>query len=121
IGVGSSNTQSAVFFFSKRKVSQINSFTSLYSSLRAVTRKTSSPLYHRVTFTEHVGQSRCASTGLVNQTRFLKRNVLSVNAPTGQTSIMLPENSLSIAFSMYVDISAASPRPNMPCTRLGVN
>src|SRR5690606_39826243 len=76
-GVGSSNTQSAVFFFSKRQVSQINSFTSLYSSLRAVTRNTSSPLYHKVTLPEQVGQSRCASTGLENHTRFLKRNVLS--------------------------------------------
>src|SRR5690606_36255001 len=114
-------TQSEVAFLSKRHVLQIKASTSPYSSFRAVTRNTSSPLYHSVTLPLHVGQSRCASTCLVNHTRFLKRKVLSVNAPTGQTSITLPENSLSIAFSLYVDISAASPRPNMPCTRLGVN
>jgi hypothetical protein len=33
----------------------------------------------------------------------LNRNVLSVNAPTGQT-IIFPENSLSTAFEMQVDI-----------------
>jgi hypothetical protein len=42
--------------------------------------------------------------GLLNQTRDLNRNVLSVNAPTGQTSIIFPENSLSIALEMQVEI-----------------
>src|SRR5690606_32198122 len=115
------NTQSAVFFFSKRQVSQINSFTSLYSSLRPVTRNTSSPLYHNVTFPEQVGQSRCASTGLENHTRLLKRNVLSVKAPTGHTSITFPIKSLSNAFSIKVDISAWSPRWMIPCSRFSVN
>jgi hypothetical protein len=41
--------------------------------------------------------------GLLNQTRDLNRNVLSVNA-LGQTSIIFPENSLSIALEMQVEI-----------------
>src|SRR5690606_26304004 len=93
-GVGSSKIQSAVFFVSKRQVLQINSFTSPYSSLRPVTRNTSAPLYHNVTLPEHVGQSRCASTGFVNHTRFLNRKVLSVSAPTGHTSMTFPMKSL---------------------------
>src|SRR5690554_2263881 len=93
---GPSIVQSAVAFLSNRQVLQINSSTSPNSSLRAVTRSTSSPLYQRVTLPLQVGQSRCASTGLVNQTRFLKRNVLSVSAPTGHTSITLPEKSFSM-------------------------
>jgi hypothetical protein len=40
--------------------------------------------------------------------RFVEPNadlkVLSVNAPTGQTSIIFPENSLSIALEMQVEI-----------------
>src|SRR5690606_31915956 len=103
--VGVSKIQSLVFLVSKRHVLQINSSTSLYSSLRPVTRSTSSPLYHKVTLPEQVGQSRCASTGFVNHTRFLNRKVLSVSAPTGQTSITFPIKSLSNAFSINVDIS----------------
>src|SRR5580765_6379659 len=95
--VGPSITQSAVFFFSKRHSLQIHpgapfvlSLISPHSSLRAVTRNTSSPRIHSLTSPQHLGQSRCASTGLVNQTRFLNRNVLSVSAPTGHTSITFP-------------------------------
>src|SRR5690349_11690261 len=104
-------TQSLVLFFSKRHSLHIQpfspfvlSFTSPHSSLRAVTRNTSSPRIHNLTSPQHFGQSRCASTGLVNHTRFLKRNVLSVKAPTGQTSITFPIKSLSRFFSMNVAI-----------------
>src|SRR5690606_9664072 len=100
IWLGPSIVQSFVSFLSKRQVLQINSRLSLYWFLRAVTRNTSSPRVQRVTFPEQVGQSRCASSGFVNQTRFLKRQVVSVSAPTGHTSITLPEKSLSITFSI---------------------
>src|SRR5690606_38672791 len=98
--LGPSITQSEVAFLSKRQSLQINSSNSPNSSFRPVTRKTASPLYHKVTFPEQVGQSLYASTGFVNQTRFLKRNVRSVKAPTGQTSIIFPEKSLSTAFEI---------------------
>jgi hypothetical protein len=42
--------------------------------------------------------------GLLNQTLDLNLNVLSVKAPTGHTSIIFPENSLSTAFEIQVDI-----------------
>src|SRR5436190_12402804 len=103
---GPSIVQSCIFLCSKRHSLQMNSFTSLYLSVRADTRRTSFPFVQRTTLPEHFGQVRCASTGLVNHTRLLNRKVLSVRAPTGHTSIMLPEKSLSIAFSMYVLISA---------------
>src|ERR1051326_1231627 len=110
--VGPSITQSLTSFFSKRHVLHIQpgfpsavSFTSPHSSFLAVTRYTSSPLIHKRTCPQHVGQSLCAFTGFVNHTRFLKRNVLSVNAPTGQTSMMLPMKSFSKDFAMYVAIS----------------
>src|SRR5687768_1776135 len=92
-----------------------------HSSFLAVTLNTSSPLYHKVTLPQHLVQSLCAYTGLVNQNRLLNLNVLSVNAPTGQTSIMLPEKSLSIELVMYVDISDTSPLFITPCTRLSVS
>src|SRR6478672_8680646 len=97
---GPSIVQSLTSFLSKRHVLQINSSTSWYSSLRPVTRWISSPNIQTVTLPEHVGQSRCASYGLLNQTRDLNLKVLSVKAPTGQTSIMLPENSLSTALEI---------------------
>src|SRR5690606_5609471 len=108
---------SLVCCFSKRQVLQIHSSTSFHSLLRAVTRQTSSPPYHNCTFPLHVGQSRWASTGFKNHTRFLNRKVLSVKAPTGQTSMMFPMNSLSKAFPKYVEISAWSPRNITPCSR----
>src|SRR6185437_3042655 len=96
--LGPSITQSLICFFSKRQSLQINSSTSPYLSFLAVTRYISLPCSHTTTLPLHLGQSRCASIGLRNHTRLLKRNVLSVNAPTGQTSITLPEKSLSIAW-----------------------
>src|SRR3954465_7434615 len=100
IFVGPSMIQSLVCFFSNRHSLQIQSCTSPHWSFRAVTRNTSSPLFHKVTLPQHFSQSLCASIGFKNQTRFLKRKVRSVNAPTGQTSIMLPLKSLSIAFEI---------------------
>src|SRR5687767_15998314 len=92
-----STTQSAGFFLSKRHSLQIQPgvplvlvFTSPHSFFLAVTRNTSSPRCQSVTSPQHLVQSRCAYTGLVNHTRFLKRKVLSVKATTGQTSITLP-------------------------------
>src|SRR4051812_5358754 len=96
----------------------MNSSTSSHWSFLAVTLSTSSPLSHTLVLPEHFVQLRCASTGLVNHTRCLNLNVLSVRAPTGQTSITLPEKSLSMTFSMYVEISDASPRAITPCTLL---
>src|SRR5688500_14614926 len=90
------------------------STTSSHWSLRPVTRNTSSPLTHNLTRPEHLPQLRCASIGFVNHTLCLNLKVLSVSAPTGQTSITFPENSLSITFFMYVDISDASPRCTTP-------
>src|SRR4030095_5426907 len=90
-------TQSPVFFFSKRHSLQIKSLTSPHWSFLAVTRYTSSPRFQMVTFPEHFGQSRWASCGFKNHTRFLNRKVLSVRAPTGQTSITFPMKSLSSA------------------------
>src|SRR4051812_41053034 len=100
----------------------MNSSTSPHSFFLPVTRNTSSPLYHNLTLPLQLAceQSRCASTGFTFHTRLLKRNVLSVNAPTGHTSIMLPEKSLSTAFSIYVLISDTSPLFNTPCTRPSV-
>src|SRR5688500_19416127 len=92
--------QSYVYFFSNLHSLQMNSSTSPHLSLRPVTRITSSPLYHKTTLPEHLPQLRCASTGLVYQTLLLNLYVLSVNAPTGHTSIMLPEKSFSIASLM---------------------
>src|SRR3954467_1273348 len=107
IFLGPSIIQSLVFFFSNRQVLQIHpglpsaaSSTSPHSSFLAVTRKTSSPLFQMVTFPQHLGQSLWAFIGFKNQTLCLKRKVLSVNAPTGQTSIMFPLKSLSIAFEI---------------------
>src|SRR5690606_27873204 len=108
ISAGFSITQSAVFFLSKRQVLHIQpglpvfwlSCTSPHVSFRAVTRITFSPLFQRVTSPQHLSQSRWAYIGLVNHTRCLNLNVLSVKAPTGHTSIMLPLKSLSIAFSI---------------------
>src|ERR1043166_921662 len=117
---GDSSDQSLVFFFSKRQVLHMNASTSPHSSLRPVTRSTSSPLYHNTTLPEHLSQSRCAFHGLANHTRLLNLNVLSVSAPTGQTSITFPEKSLSMLFWMYVEISDTSPRFNTPCTRPSV-
>jgi hypothetical protein len=37
-----------------------------------------------------------------------------VNAPTGHTSITLPDSSLVIRFSTYVPISSLPPRPSTP-------
>src|ERR1051326_5545877 len=92
---GPSITQSLTCFLSKRHSLQIHSCASPHLSFLAVTRSTSSPLSHTRALPEQVLHGRCASTGLVNHTRDLKRKVLSVNAPTGQTSITLPEYSLS--------------------------
>src|ERR1039458_1221681 len=93
-------TQSLVFLGSNLQELQIQSSTSPYLSFLAVTRRTSSPLYHKRTLPQHLSQVRCASTGFVNHTRLLKRKVLSVSAPTGQTSIIFPLMSLSTTFSM---------------------
>src|SRR5690606_34706847 len=97
--------------------------TSPHSSLRAVTLNTSSPRIHSLTSPQHLGllHLRCASTGLVNQTRFLKRKVLSVRAPTGHTSITLPIKSLVKALLIQVLIRAWSPRSRIPCSRLSVS
>src|SRR5688572_20981766 len=107
MSLGPSITQSLVLFFSKRHSLQIHAvlpFSSFsispHSFFLAVTRYTSSPRFHNVTLPEHFGQSLCAFIGFKNQTRFLKRNVLSVNAPTGQTSITLPMKSFSKLLSM---------------------
>src|SRR5690606_13351861 len=88
IVVSPSITQSFTSFLSKRHSLQIQPvcpssvfLISPHWSLRAVTRSTSSPRFHKVTLPQHLSQSRCASSGLVNQTRFLKRKVLSVKAP----------------------------------------
>src|SRR5688500_19214211 len=96
--VGPSMIQSLVFFLSNLHSLQIQSITSPHWSFLAVTLYTSSPRFQIVTFPEHLGQSRCASIGFRNQTRFLKRKVRSVSAPTGQTSMTLPLKSLYIAF-----------------------
>src|SRR4051812_47043873 len=98
IFLGPSTIQSDFFFFTKRHSLQIHSSTSPYLSLRAPTRSTSSPFIHRTTLPAHFSQLRCASIGFVYHTRLRKRNVLSVNAPTGHTSIMLPDISFSTAF-----------------------
>src|SRR4029079_8354699 len=105
-------TQSLACFFSNLQVLQIHPglpsgrlITSPYSSFLEVTRYTSSPRFHKVTCPQHLSQSLCASIGFKNHTRFLNLKVLSVNAPTGQTSIILPLQSLSIAFDIYTDIS----------------
>src|SRR5690606_1779420 len=98
INDGCSIVQSEVSFLSYRHVLQIQSSTSFHSFLREVTRKTSSPRYQTWALPEQVGQSLCASTGFKHHTRFLNRKVLSVKAPTGQTSITFPMNSLSKDF-----------------------
>src|SRR6185437_16720164 len=113
--------QSLISFFSNLQVLQIKDYSSPYSSLRPVTLYISLPWFQTTTLPLHVGHSRWASNGLVNHTRLLNLKLLSVSAPTGHTSIMLPENSLSIEFSIYVLISVTSPRHIMPCTRLGVS
>src|ERR1043165_9246623 len=95
---GPSTIQSDFCFFSKRHSLHTQSSTSPYLSFRALTRRTSSPFIHRITFPAHLVQFRCASSGFVNHTRLRKRNVLSVKAPTGHTSIILPDMSLSTAF-----------------------
>src|SRR5258708_36602359 len=102
--VGPSISQSLVCFFSKRHSLQIQSSTSPHWSLRAVTRNTSSPRYHKVTFPLHFAwlQLRCASTGFRNQTLFLNRKVLSVSAPTGHTSMIFPIKSSSREFWIWV-------------------
>src|SRR6476659_5964527 len=73
-----STTQSLAFFLSNLHSLQIQSITSPHWSFLAVTRYTSSPLIHKVVLPEHLGQSRCASTGFVNHTRFLNLKVRSV-------------------------------------------
>src|SRR5512133_4344351 len=113
---GPSITQSALFFFSNRQVLQMNSSTSPKESLRPVTRSISLCPIHTTTLPEQVVQSRCAFIGLANHTLLLKRKVLSVRAPTGQTSIMFPENSFSTEFLIKVEISETSPRYITPCT-----
>ncbi len=51
----------------------------------------------RTALPEHLEQVQVASTGFVNQTLLANLAVLSVNAPTGQTSITFPIKSLSKA------------------------
>src|SRR5208283_2058980 len=111
---GPSIIQSVGSFFSKRHSLQMNSSTSLNSSLRAVTLTISLPTIHTTVFPLHDGQVRWASMALANHTRLLNRNVLSVSAPTGQTSITLPENSFSMLFLMNVEISETSPLYKTP-------
>ena len=84
----------------------MKSSTSWYSSFLAVTLCISFPNIQSVVFPQHPGvvHSLCALNGLLNQTLDLNLKVLSVNAPTGQTSIMFPENSLSIAAETHVEI-----------------
>ena len=59
----------------------------------------------------------CGATDLRrdnSQVRALYRNGLLVKAPTGQTSIMLPDSSDSIERPTKLMISECSPRPPMP-------
>src|SRR5580658_10208143 len=90
---GPSIVQSFTFFFSKRHSLQMyagfpsgSDSTSRYSSFLTVTRYISLPNIHIVAFPQHLVHSRCASKGFKNQTRDLNLKVLSVKAPTGQTS-----------------------------------
>ncbi len=50
--------------------------------------------------------------------RAVNRNGLEVSAPTGHTSITLPESSESTVFPTNVMISACSPRPIMPSSMM---
>ena len=68
-----------------------------YWSFLAVTLTISSPFIQRTALPEHLEQVQVASTGFVNQTLLANLAVLSVNAPTGQTSITFPIKSLSKA------------------------
>src|SRR5690606_13272461 len=97
---GPSITQSFTSLWSKRHSLQINSSTSWNSSLRAVTRWISFPNIQRVVFPQHLSQFLWALNGLLNHTLDLNLKVLSVNAPTGQTSITFPEKSLSMAWEI---------------------
>src|SRR5690606_3277444 len=94
---------------------------SAYWSCLVVTRITSSPFIQRTTFPEHLSHSQLAFIGFVNQTRLANLEVLSVNAPTGQTSITFPIKSLSRALFKYVEISACSPLKRIPCSRSSVS
>ena len=65
-------------------------------------------------------KSRCASTGLVNKHGF-KTECLSVNAPTGHTSITFPMKSFPMLPIVLFYQSQHSHLSRIPCTTLFVS
>jgi hypothetical protein len=105
----SRRSRAASGWYDSRPSSQIQTLlTSGFS--RGVMRKMRSSLTHRVTLQPRAQPPHTEGSRFRNHTRAWKRNSLSVRAPTGQTSTVLPEYGLSSCRPGKTPMMASSPR-----------
>ena len=99
--------------YEKRSLSEIqHSLIASFSS--GSTRSTRLPLTCTIRFEPRLSCGLTDLRRVSSQVRAVKRKGLEVSAPTGHTSIMLPDSSESTVRATNGMISLCSPRPAMP-------